>query len=490
MMLLLRSSLPLLPVFGAWSLCFALVLPALRADIDHGQGEMVGEVTAHSAILQSRLTEGSSLIDGDLPGHAGEARFEISDQESFTHSAFTDWITASPDQDFIVKARINGLLPGHPYFYRLQFAEKDRATAKTGPTRRFRTWAPGSIEPVHFVVTSCMNYAAFHGLTKGSGPPYTGADRSLGYPALEAILKLKPQAFVGTGDIVYYDQPAKTAAKTQPELRRKWHEQFVQPRFPKLFAEVHTYWEKDDHDWRRNDSDPSGPYEPLVDLGLATFREQTPVVLPGEADQKTYRTHRLSRDLQIWLVEGRDYRSPNNSPDGQEKTLWGQEQMKWLKETLLASDATFKILISPTPLVGPDDAYKKDNHTNIGGFRHEGLAFKEWIREAGLTDRFFIMNGDRHWQYHSIDPTGIHEFSCGTLDNSNARKGRIPGDPKSTDPQSTITQPYGQGKADQVTGGFIEVVVSRPPNAGKPEIAFQFYDDTGLLGYRKSFTTH
>jgi len=31
------------------------------------------------------------------------------------------------------------------------------------------------------------------------------------------------------------------------------------------------------------------------------------------------------------------------------------EQNGWLKQTLKASDATFKLLISPTPMVGPDD---------------------------------------------------------------------------------------------------------------------------------------
>ena len=39
--------------------------------------------------------------------------------------------------------------------------------------------------------------------------------------------------------------------------------------------------------------------------------------------------------MQIWLVEGRDFRSPNTAPDGPEKTIWGKEQMEWFKELLL-----------------------------------------------------------------------------------------------------------------------------------------------------------
>ena len=71
---------------------------------------------------------------------------------------------------------------------------------------------------------------------------------------------------------------------------------------------------------------------------------------PADPDAVTYRTHRISRDLQIWLPENRDYRSPNRSPNDARKTIWGAEQKAWLKRTLTESDATFKIIISPTPI--------------------------------------------------------------------------------------------------------------------------------------------
>ncbi len=40
-------------------------------DITNGQGEMAGEVTTTSVILQSRLTVGSELVEGDVPGAEG-----------------------------------------------------------------------------------------------------------------------------------------------------------------------------------------------------------------------------------------------------------------------------------------------------------------------------------------------------------------------------------------------------------------------------------
>ena len=89
------------------------------------------------------------------------------------------------------------------------------------------------------------------------------------------------------------------------------------------------------------------------------FREQYPVVDSRASDTVTYSTRRVNRDLQIWMVEGRDYRSPNDFPDGPRKTIWGKEQKEWLKRTLLESDATFKVLLSATAMVGPGSGSKR-----------------------------------------------------------------------------------------------------------------------------------
>jgi len=80
--------------------------------------------------------------------------------------------------------------------------------------------------------------------------------------ALKTILDMQPDFFVATGDNVYYDHPTETAAQTQQQLRKKWHPQFAQPRYIELFAQIPTYWEKDDHNYRYNDCNNTGEREP------------------------------------------------------------------------------------------------------------------------------------------------------------------------------------------------------------------------------------
>jgi alkaline phosphatase/alkaline phosphatase D len=422
----------------------------VEIDIAHGQGEMAGEATAESVILQSRLT-----LKGDpLTGAPGVARFEVSTSPVFDDSFLTDWITAEAGSDFMIKEKVSGLEPGTRYYYRLLYGEEENALV-TGNTCTFRTLdGPDVAREVSFAVVTGMNYYKFQVFLERP-------DKELGYPALETILGMNPDFFVGTGDNIYYDA-FPIPKVTQAELRDTWHMQFVQPRYISLFSQVPTYWEKDDHDFRYNDADPYCDQGPSAELGIETFLEQVPVADPDKTAQVTYRTHRINEMLQIWLVENRDYRSSNMMEDGPGKTIWGEAQKEWLKQTLLESDATFKLLISPTPMIGPDesilswpapcqDEYKRDNHTNPRGFKYEGEAF--------FT---------------------CEEFSCGALIDANSRVGVSPGDPDSSDPEGLIEQPF----TDPVrSGGFLEVTVRPDDGAGRETCEFTFYDENGVVLY-------
>ena len=463
-----------------------------------GQGTMVGEVTDQSAILQTRLTRTDTLYKNDVPGLAGMVRFVLGVEETLGEGTMeTPWMSVDSTNDFIAKIKVDRLEPNQRYYYKAWYGT-DTVHIRAGETGTFRTHpGPGRQDAVSFAVVTGMNYYHFHFGNYNPEAQYTGPDKHLGYPALEAVAQLAPDYFIGTGDNVYFDHPAEIDMKRAMErgrdplpglfggkavvdeagMRQKYHVQFVQPRFRDLFRQVGTYWEKDDHDYRVNDSDPYMDFPISHEMGIRNFREQLPVVDPAGTNEVTYRTYRMSDNLQIWLVEGRDHRSANDAPNGPDKTLWGIAQLEWLKETLYESTAKYKILISPTPLVGPDDAYKRDNHVNPRGFRREGDAFFKWLGDNGfLQKNFYIICGDRHWQYHAVHPSGFEEFSCGALVDANSRAGRLAGDPKSTDPKGEIEQLYIQGTPEQASGGFLLVRVDSMA-------VFSFYDEQRQLLY-------
>jgi alkaline phosphatase D len=180
------------------------------------------------------------------------------------------------------------------------------------------------------------------------------------------------------------------------------------------------YWQKDDHDVYSDDSYPGMQTEKMLPFqfseGQRLFREQIPA--PPEGGPM-YRRFRWGTHVEIWLPEARDYRSPNPDPDGPGKSIWGADQKRWLLETLANSSARWKFVINPNPVIGPDHGRKRDNHANPT-FATEGREFRHWLK-ANVGGSVILMNGDRHWQYHSVDPeTGVNEFGCGAASDSHS----------------------------------------------------------------------
>lgn len=452
---------------------------------------IAGEPSASTVMLHARLND-KQASDSTYKGMQGVGFFELSTDTSFKQFYATKTREAVPENDFTIKVLPEGLIPSTKYYYRLKFG-KNTDSLQYSRIGSFKT-LPDVNEAADFslVMVTGSHYDRFYlggdfgrGKNTNQGKAaYSGNDAPLGYPAHNAILDLQPDVFIGNGDNVYYDHPPFNKATTKSQMRHKWHQQFMLPRYRALLDHTSTLWLKDDHDYRYDDADTlknnerHGPL-PTHEEGKKIYLEQVPVILPQDSVSKPYRTFKAGKHLQLWLIEGRDYRSPNKMEDGPEKTMWGSVQMAWLKETLLASTATFKVLVSPTPMIGPDDKRKTDNHTNIGGFQYEGKAFFSWLIENDFKEKgFYIFCGDRHWQYHSISPEGIEEFSSGALVDQNARLGRLPGDPNSTDPDATIQQPY---TSQEASGGFLWANIETGDD--KAFLKIKMFDEQGKTLY-------
>lgn len=412
-------------------------------------GVRVGEVTADSAIVWTRLTKHSrrnekgllfkgkgtnqepstvevpaSEIEGACPGMAGAIRVHYGRSSDLADGLATAWREVDANSDFAHHFHLRELKPATTYHYAVETRSSTGELHGT-LTGKFAT-APLATAPSNFTfcAMTCQGY-----------PDRGNPD---GHDIYPAMLALDPKFISMIGDVVYYDNDPPRA--TTPELARlHWERMFSLPRLVETLRSTATYWLKDDHDTLKNDAWPGNKFGLLSFAeGQKIFRQQTPMSEQG------YRTFRWGRDLQIWLTDGRDFRSPNNQPDGPDKTIWGAEQKAWFKRTVKESTATWKVLISPTPLVGPDRVNKNDNHANKG-FTHEGDELRSWL-QSNVPDNFFIICGDRHWQYHSIHPaTKVREFSCGAASNEHA--GGTPGEEPA----------YHQ--FHRVKGGFISVTL-------------------------------
>jgi alkaline phosphatase D len=389
---------------------------AAAADIYIGSGCKAGEMTDRTAIVLVRLTKTPGQdASGDIPGSEGEARLRYAADETLQSPQVTGWERANPQADWSIQFQLRDLKPATRYFYRVEFRTDAAAKSETSELFSFRT-APTATDrdDVNFHLTTCQDL-------NGSGT----------YGPMAAQ---KPDFVISDGDNVYYD--GQGHARDVPGAWRAYQQMFGLPPMKEYYRNVGGYFLKDDHDFRFNDCDPhmkgiwvnaakkgdaAARYTETkgnrkldvawltAEEGARVFRQVFPM------SEKPYRTFHWGKGIQLWLLENREFRSPNDMPDGPEKTIWGKEQKAWLKDTLLASDADYRIIVSPNPIMGPDRLLKGDNQANLNGFWYEGQAFLDWLKENKLMN-VVLMNGDRHWQYHSIDKRNgrsIHEFSCG-----------------------------------------------------------------------------
>ncbi|MCC6155192.1 MAG: alkaline phosphatase D family protein, partial [Candidatus Hydrogenedentes bacterium] len=356
-------------------LALSLLVCVSLADVPYmATGVKVGEVTETSAIIWTRLTEGEHRVgpdaptpivnyrdpktgaianegnsrvrvpivefpngasvdqlEGAAPGCGGEVRVDwVMEVSGTIHS--TEWVAVDPDRDYTHQFLIKDLKPGAGYMYRVWTRAKSGTPETMATFGAFRTaCASNEPWPVTFTVTT--------------GQEYNDKDSPNGYRMYEGMKKVSPNFFVHTGDILYYD----ALAKTLPLARWHWQRMYSLQTNVDFHKDIASYFIKDDHDTWMNDCWPTMQSPYMGDFtfaqGQAVFLEQVPM------SEKTYRTFRWGKDLQIWLVEGRDFRSANDLPDGPEKTIWGKDQKEWFKKTVAESDASFRVLISPTPIV-------------------------------------------------------------------------------------------------------------------------------------------
>lgn len=456
------------------TLAFALSAAPLVA-VELGNGLKIGEVTATSAIVWTRLTataepnmtgprfgadddtvpRGRTLDEMrySLMPATGEARLHYYPEETPHLKRTTPWTPVRAGRDGTLQFELTDLVPRNRYHVEVEARPGPGQAATATTTGGFRTAAAidqGS--NVSFTVVTCHDFIRRDDLVNGHKI----------YPSMAA---LNPDFTVHAGDVEYYDKP-EPYAKSAALARYKWNRLFSLPYQKDYYANHIVYFQKDDHDILANDAWPGSTFGELTwDEGLAIFKEQTPT------GPRPYRTVRWGENLQIWLVEGREYRSPNDMPDGPDKTIWGAEQKAWFFETFSRSDATFRVLISPTPILGPDRPRKNDNHAN-NGFFHEGREIRDFLASQ---ENAFVICGDRHWQYATVDAKrGIREYGCGAGSDSHAGGWD---ESRRTDEQQFL----------RVAGGFLRVAVSSSSDG--PVARVQHYSVDGDLVNEDVLTT-
>jgi alkaline phosphatase D len=304
-----------------------------------------GDVTSSSATVWCRAEESSRSI------------VEWSTSPQFARVTSITGPVVGPDTDFVAKVGLVDLPEGTLIHYRMRFESTDFAQGS------FRT--PSS-SPRDVML-------AWSADTNGQG---WGIDPSRGgMPTYKALLDRAPDLFVHCGDAIYADGPIPETialagggvwrnvvdplkahvAETLTEFRGAH-------RYPRGSAEVRaasaaiplfSIW--DDHEIRNNwfpgeVLDDTRYTERHIDALAVHARRAMYEYAPTLRDPNgpMYRVVNWGPLLDVFLLDGRAYRSPNESerPGG----LLGSVQAAWLVAELARSRAAWKIVACDMPI--------------------------------------------------------------------------------------------------------------------------------------------
>lgn len=423
-------------------------------EIDHDKFRKYPVSTPDEVFRSAQVPDSLSLeqMEGACPGIKGQVKLAYYPIDSPDKKLEIDWVSVNETKNFTKQWRLEKLEAGGKY--QVELLARSHANAAISDTLigYFKLPAPkDSIVNTSFMVVTGHDFNRRDDLKNG-------------HKIYKEMLALQPDFYVHTGDIEYYDK-YNPYAFTEELMRFKWNRLFALPYQRNFYNQTTSYFIKDDHDVLSDDSNPGMIYGNVTfERGLELFdKEQFP------SNDKAYKTISYGKDLQVWIVDGRTYRSKNKMPDGPDKSIWGKEQKEWLFRTIKESDASFKVIISATPILGPDRQKKNDNHSNAG-FKTEGDEIRAFFNQF---DNLFLCVGDRHWQYVShIEDTNLWEFSCGPGSDSHAGGWK----------QEYVLPEH---KFLRVKGGFLRGGVYRKNKI--PSLKFQHYDVDGNVVNEKIF---
>ena len=305
--------------------------------------------------------------------------------------------TARAEDDFVAHLRLADLTPGTRYRYRLLVDGKLQRTGAfaTQPQWQFR----GEPPEIALAFGSCAYVGDRY---SRPGAPWGGE-----YAIFDAIAAARPDAMLWLGDNVYFREPEWTSLEGMSGRYRAYR---ALPEAAKLWTATSHLAVWDDHDYGPNDSDAS-----FVGKGNAeqAFRRYWPNPTFGLPDVRGIFGMVTLGDVDLFLLDNRFHRHPNRYPQTPDKSMFGRAQFEWLKQALVSSRATFKIVAA-----GGQFWNRANKYEAFHNFPAEQKALADWLLEQKITGVVFL-SGDRHlggvWKIERPGAYPLHEFTSSPL---------------------------------------------------------------------------
>jgi alkaline phosphatase D len=374
------------------------------ADYPFKLGVASGEPAPSGVVLWTRLAPEPLAEDGrgGMPAKAVSVQWEVAEDSNMSKVVRSGTATADPDFAHSVHVEVDGLRPGREYWYRFSAAGEisDIARTKTAP-------APDAATPLNLAFASCQQWESGF---------YT-AYRHMAGQDLDAIVHLGDyiyeQGIGATGGVrgvpLTSAHGTETISLDQYRLRHSLvgsDPDLIAARQAAPFIGL-----IDDHDVQDNWAgltEPTGATpENFLRRRAAAMRayyENLPMrrtSLPRAYDMSLYRRVQLGSLATLFVMDQRQFRSKLDigARDDPSRTMLGEEQERWLLDSMGSSKAGWNVLVSQVQM------FQLDRLTDPG---LQQLNPDTWDGYAAARQRLFdgitehkvrnpvVMSGDAH----------------------------------------------------------------------------------------------
>lgn len=383
-------------------------------------GVMSGDITLDKAVLWSRTDRPARMM------------IEYATNEAMKNAVRMAGPVATGATDYTARVDLGRLPRGQRVFYRVRFESLDNPSIASEPLTGSLAIPGGATRDICF---------AFSGDEAGQG---WGINEAWGgYRIYETMRGFNPDFFIHSGDQIYADgviekevklddgtlwrnlvTPAKSkVAESLEDYRGNFAYNLLDVHKRRFASEVPFLVQWDDHEVRNNwyPGQTIGTEEKRYrERDLSTLAanakramfEYNPFRIDAQDPERIYRAFNHGPLLEVFMLDERSYRGAN-SPNLQRKlnkdaAFLGPEQMRWIKQALLRSRSTWKVIASDMPIsivvpdLNPDvpkgtyEAWANNDHGRPLGRELEVAELLRFIKQHDIRNVVWV-TADVHY---------------------------------------------------------------------------------------------
>jgi len=358
-----------------------------------------------ASTLQAGLVSGPMLAHLDMR----EAHIWVqADQPSLVRIAYApdgnndSLIWSTPVETDATKANtavatLDQVEPGQTYSYRVELnGELVTSPATfTSPAHYHGRTPPPSFK----IAVGGAHYV----MEDGFEPPYQILGG--GYDIFSTIAETKPALMIWAGNTAHLRQSDWT---TQSGYFKRFTKARSIPQLKPLLQSIPHYATWSEHDFGAPNGGLSSAYRGIAESSFEAYWPRPVQVnqLEGLVTQFRY------ADVDFFMLDVRSYR--NDTPDTSTRAqILGEEQIKWLRQALIQSDATFKIIVAGAPILNP-----ADSRSNLSYAEGEHTELLQMLREARISGLFFISGGKSYGELTRLvhaNSYNLYDLTLGPL---------------------------------------------------------------------------